>query len=280
MSAVLFEPKIEEQVASRLGSTSLTPVETRGLFAFLSALEMRWERLLDEVILYGSSARGDERYESDVDLLLVLNRKPTRTQIDQIRDLSAAINLDFGIGLSPLLMSSVEYRWYREGTPLWHNIRRDGIWLRGVPSPTLYELLGGKSLDQKRRELIALHLEHSAQCLQSAQLLLDAHLDVRAIPECYYAVFYAASAILLSKGIERRRHEGVGSALGESFMRTGELPAGMTKLFHKLHEDRLSADYRMTYDPGEEVAEERLEQAKYFVQTIRDYLRERNFLDG
>jgi len=280
MSTLLLAPTIEEQIASCLESTSLTPAERCGLFAYLAALEERWGHLLDEVVLYGSSARGDERYESDVDLLLVLNREPTRTQIDQIRDLSAAINLDFGIGLSPQVMSPVEYRWYREGAPLWHNIRRDGVWLRGVPSPTLYELPGGKPLDQKRRELIALHLEHSAQCLQSAQLLLDARLDVRAIPECYYAVFYAASAVLLSKGIEMRRHEGVGSALGQSFVRTGELPDGLTPLFHKLHEERLAADYKMTYDPGEDVAEERLGQAKYFVQTIRDYLTERNFLDG
>lgn len=280
MSLLLLEATIKDRMLPRLDDTSLSPAERRGLLAYLSALEERWGYLLTEVVLYGSAARGEERYESDVDLLLILSGEPVRAATEQIRELSATINLDFGIALSPQVMSSADYRWYREGAPLWHNIRRDGIWLRGLPSPTIYELPGGKPLERKRRELIALHLEHSAQCLQSAQILLDAHLDIRVIPECYYAVFYAASVVLLSKGIEMRRHEGVGSALGQSFVRTGELPDDLTPLFHKLHEERLAADYRMTYDPGEDVAGERLEQAKYFVQTIRDYLTERNLLDG
>lgn len=280
MSAVLLEPTIEEKVISLLDDTSLAPVERRGLLAYLDTLQERWGHLLAEVVLYGSAARGDERHESDVDLLLVLNREATQTEGDQVRELASVVSLDFGIRISPQMMSPATYHWYREGAPLWHNIRRDGIWLQGAPSPTLYDLPGGKPLDQKRRELIALYMERSDEELQAARLMLDSWLLRPAISECYYAVFYSASAVLLSKGIERRRHEGVGSALGESFVRTGELPAEMTKLFHELHEDRLSADYRMTYDPGEEAAEERLAQAQDFVQTIRDYLKGQGFLDG
>lgn len=280
MAAVLLEPTIEERVVSRLEDTSLTPAERRGLLAFLSALEDRWGDLVTEVILYGSSARGEKRYESDVDLLVVLNREPTQTQTEQIQRLAYTVDLDFGIALSPLVMSPADYRWHREGAPLWHNIRRDGVWLRGVPSPTLYEIEGGKPLDQKRKELISLYFEHCDERIDIAGQALESGHPRSAIGNCYYAIFYAASAVLLSQGIERSKHSGVRSAFSQYFVHKHIFPDAFGKLFETLQEERESADYNMTYDPGEEVAEERLEQARHFVQTIRDYLTERNFLDG
>jgi len=280
MSAVLLTPTIEDRVESRLDDTSLTPAEQSGLLAYLAALEERWGHLLAEVVLYGSSARGEERDESDVDLLLVLNREPTQTQIEQIQRMASTIDLDFGIALSPLVMSPATYRWHREGAPLWHNIRRDGVWLRGVPSPTLYELPGGKPLDQKRKELISLYFQHCDESLEIAGQVLESRHPRSAIGNCYYAIFYAASAVLLSQGIERSKHSGVRSAFSQYFVHKHIFPDAFGKLFETLQEERESADYNMTYDPGEDVAEEWLGQAKYFVQTIRDYLTERNFLDG
>ena len=280
MSAVLLEPTIEEQVVSRLGSTSLTLVERRGLLAFLDVLEQYWGHFLAEVVLYGSSARGEERDESDVDLLVVLNREPTQKQTEQIQRLASAIDLDFGIALSPLVMSPADYRWHREGAPLWHNIRRDGVWLRGVPSPTLYELPRGKPLEQKRKEIIALYFEHCDESIEIASQVLESRHPRSAIGNCYYAIFYAASAVLLSQGIERSKHSGVRSAFSQYFVHKHIFPDAFGKLFETLQEERESADYNMTYEPGEEVAEERLEQARHFVQSIRDYLRERGFLDS
>lgn len=280
MSALLLEPTIDERVATRLDDTSLTPAEQRGLRVYLSALEERWGPLLAEVVLYGSAARGEERHESDVDLLLVLNREPTRAQSEQMLQLAASIDLDFAICLSPLVMSPESYRWHREGAPLWHNLRRDGIWLRGAPSPTIYELPGGKPLDQKRREMIGLYFEHCDERIEIAGEALESRHPRSAIGNCYYAIFYAASAVLLSQGIERSKHSGIRSAFSQYFVHKRIFPDAFGDLFDTLQKERESADYNMTYDPGEEVAEERLAQAKHFVQTIRDYLQERGFLDG
>ena len=280
MPAVLAAPTIEQRVASRLDRTSLTQAERRGLLAYLAVLEKKWGCLLAEVVLYGSAARGEARDESDVDLLVVLNREPTQTQTEQMRQVAAAIDLDYTICLSPLVMSPATYRWHREGAPLWHNIRRDGIWLWGEPSPTLYELPGGKPLDQKRREMIGLYFEHCDEKIVIAGQALESRLPRSAIANCYYAISYAASAVLLSQGIERSKHSGIRSAFSQFFIHERIFPVAFGDLFNTLQEERESADYNMTYLPGEEVAEERFEQATHFVQTIHDYLRERGFLDG
>ncbi len=280
MSAPSPQLTTQEEVASQLDRTSLTAAERRGLLTYLAALEERWGHLLAEVVLYGSSARGEQRDESDVDLLLVLNRKPTQAQTEQIRHLAYTIDGDFGIALSPLVMSPADYRWHREGAPLWHNIRRDGMWLRGVPSPTFYELPGGKPLEQKRKEMIALYFEHCNESLEIASQVLESNHSRSAIGNCYYAIFYAASAVLLSQGIERSKHSGIRSAFNQYFVHKHIFPASFGKLSETLQKEHENADYNMTYDPGEDVAEERLAQANHFVQTIRDYLTERNFLDG
>ena len=59
------------------------------------------------------------------------------------------------------------------------------------------------------RQLMAM----AEQACNTAQVNLDAG-DFRAtVNRAYYAVFYAASAVLLTKGIERRRHSGVIGAI-------------------------------------------------------------------
>jgi len=68
---------------------------------------------------------------------------------------------------------------------------------------------------------IELYLERGREGLQQAgdNLQLD-YYDV-AISRAYYAMFYAASALLTSQGISRAKHSGVHSAFGQYFVKPG-----------------------------------------------------------
>lgn len=67
---------------------------------------------------------------------------------------------------------------------------------------------------------IAAYLERAERSLEAArQLALNGHYDFAA-SRAYYAAFYAATALLLHKGLEFSKHSGVIAAIHQRFVRT------------------------------------------------------------
>ena len=126
---------------------------------------------------------------------------------------------------------------------------------------------------------IRIYLERSAEELETADLLLQTGRERKAISSCYYALFYAVSALLLTKGMTRAKHSGVHSALHQYFINQGELPKEMGELYKNLQGERELADYKMAFSPDEGLPEQRLEQAQEFVDTIRTYLIQHGYLN-
>lgn len=61
--------------------------------------------------------------------------------------------------------------------------------------------------------------------LQGANLLLREGLYRDAVSRAYYAMFFAARALLSTEGLHPKSHGGVIQALGERFVKTGILDA-------------------------------------------------------
>lgn len=64
-----------------------------------------------------------------------------------------------------------------------------------------------------------------------------------AINRLYYACFYAATGLLLAKGIEANTHNGVKTMLSFHFVRTGLLSLEHGSTFSNLFDKRHSGDY-------------------------------------
>ena len=83
---------------------------------------------IEQVILYGSVARGDDTPESDMDIA-VLVRSYTPAMHDTMTDLIVDLELEHDVVLSVLLIDFEEFKAWETTMPFYKNIRKDGVTL-------------------------------------------------------------------------------------------------------------------------------------------------------
>ena len=108
-------------------------------------------------------------------------------------------------------------------------------------------------------------LVKSAHAIRAARLLLENDEPDFAAGRAYYAMFYAAEALLCEEGQRSRSHSGVHSLFGEQFAKTGRLDPKYHRWMLAAFTRRLEGDYGFdaTLTPAE--VERTLEQAAEFL---------------
>jgi len=82
---------------------------------------------LNEVILYGSYARGTQTEESDVDIAVILMDSPTKEMTDAMVDCVSAHELICGKVLSVIDIDLERYIQWKEVLPFYKSIQKEGI---------------------------------------------------------------------------------------------------------------------------------------------------------
>lgn len=78
-------------------------------------------------------------------------------------------------------------------------------------------------LDELTLHKVQRYIAHARQALQTSRLVI-AHEDyITAVNRAYYAIFYAANALLATEGLERSKHSAVIAAFRERFVKTGRI---------------------------------------------------------
>ena len=98
----------------------------------LHRLEHEFGDQVLEVVIYGSSARGDRGADSDVDLLIITRHDDWREH-EPIRFLTARLSSEYDVFLSARVMGQDHYRRLCLAQPLFYlNVQRDGLQLMGL----------------------------------------------------------------------------------------------------------------------------------------------------
>jgi len=115
-------------------------------------------------------------------------------------------------------------------------------------------------------------IQRANRYLTSAEILLREGDYESSISRTYYAMFYSAQAMLLTKSLSFSSHKAVISAFDEHFVKTGVFPREMGREFNRAFEKRQLADYEYTFVLCEEEAEETLVNGRKFVEEIVQHL--------
>ncbi|MDR1060040.1 MAG: nucleotidyltransferase domain-containing protein [Clostridiales bacterium] len=88
---------------------------------------------LDKIILYGSYARGDYDGESDIDFMVLARcaREELRGYEKKLYSISNRLSLEYDVMISFILQTSEFFDSWRGVLPLYRNIIKDGIEVRG-----------------------------------------------------------------------------------------------------------------------------------------------------
>lgn len=119
------------------------------------------------------------------------------------------------------------------------------------------------------REEIEANLERAENSLAAAWKLADTGYYDYAASRAYYAAFYAATALLLTEGLEFRKHSAVIASIHQHFVKTGRLDEEYGKNLNWLFELRGTGDYGVTKHVPLEQAEKAIEAASAFVKAAR-----------
>jgi uncharacterized protein (UPF0332 family) len=123
--------------------------------------------------------------------------------------------------------------------------------------------------EQRHSEL---YMRRARRALETARINLDAGDCAASINRAYYAIFYAANALLQIKGLARSKHSAVIAAFREHFVKAGLIEAEYSAIYGRAFSARQVSDYEIQAVPDETIADNILDEASQFVNRVAAYL--------
>jgi len=132
--------------------------------------------------------------------------------------------------------------------------------------------------EENQRDNVREEIDHAKESMKAADLLFSNGFVRDAVAKLYYSLLYMIRALLLTKGLEPKSHEGALRLFGLHFVKQGIFEAKDSHLFSKLMKYRQEADYNPSYTFTVEDYAEFKEEAEMVMQKIRFQLEKEGYL--
>ena len=126
-------------------------------------------------------------------------------------------------------------------------------------------------LDEKR-EIALMQMQRAQELLKEVPVLVEAGAYNSAVNRAYYAAFHAMKALEALEGFDSRKHSGAVSHFRQCYIKTGVLPAELSKIIEILQIARGDSDYNISVRFTSEEAAMQFDNAKRFVAAIENYI--------
>lgn len=118
-------------------------------------------------------------------------------------------------------------------------------------------------------------MRRARECLEVISDLVENEHYAFAIERAYYACFYAASALLSTRGLGFSKHSALIAAFGKEFAKPKLIDPVHHETLAKLFKVRQDVTYAFDVTPSAELARQSASRAAQFVDAIDAFLRKR-----
>jgi uncharacterized protein (UPF0332 family) len=101
--------------------------------------------------------------------------------------------------------------------------------------------------EENKKENVREEIEHADESMKAADLLFNNGFIRDAVAKLYYSLLYTVRAMLLTKGLEPKSHEGALRLFGLHFVKRSIFEAEDSHIFSRLMKYRQEADYNPSY---------------------------------
>ena len=133
-------------------------------------------------------------------------------------------------------------------------------------------------MEENKKENIREEIERASRTMNAATLLFDNNLINDAVSRLYYFLLYHIRALLLSKGLEPKSHEGALRLFALHFIKEKLFDPKDSHVFSKLMKYREEADYNPSYVFSKDDFTDFKKEAEALSIKIKSYLKNNKYL--